>query len=181
MDPAIIAALRYPMPPAMPVIFEERIWQSTIAAEFERRAKQYIDSYAHYAADWSRRIDSVREAFPLKELDDLSKNGGFELLGRLAKEIEETAEDRGKIIGRVQKKSRRLVKDAFARDPSLGATLRSACNAIVEIEEGIIENLLDFALWVRGVRAMIDPDAKGGPVFGDAEELARYLDRETAA
>src|ERR1700693_2847591 len=37
MDSAIIAALQYPMPPAMPVLRGAH-WQSPIAAEFERRA-----------------------------------------------------------------------------------------------------------------------------------------------
>jgi len=36
---------------------------------------------------------------------------------------------------------------------------------------------MDIALFLRAVRAQMDPESRGGPTFDDPKELKRYIDR----
>jgi hypothetical protein len=181
MDPAIIAALQYPMPPAMPLTFEERMWQSPVATELERRSKRTIDSYAHYVANWFREIDAIRNPLLQATVPQLTPNEEIaDRLAALAIEVEQAAEERAISLNRLQKRFGRLSKRAFVHDASVGALVRSTGNAIAELEQSVIERLLDFALWVRGIRSIANPAARGGETFSDQASLEKFLERETA-
>jgi hypothetical protein len=179
MDPAVIAALQeYPLPPTLPSIFAERLWLSPKAEGLERKTKRIVASYEEYVQDWSKRLDHARDGSLFQALSNFPS--AVPLLERMIEEVEAKAEDRGGGVRRMRKRGRADIKRAFANDPSIGAVFRTAINDLVRIEESMIEQLLDFALWLRGVKAAIDPDARGGLVFDNAGDLGNYLARETA-
>jgi hypothetical protein len=82
---------------------------------------------------------------------------------------------RAKHGARLQKRIAREVKTAFQTDPSLAAAHRAFGGRIVATEKRIVDALLDYALFLRAVRAEIDPAARGGRVFEATDDLARYL------
>jgi hypothetical protein len=179
MDPAVIAALQeYPLPPTLPSIFAERLWLSPRAEGLERQTKRLVASYEQYVQDWSKRLDHARDSSLFQALSNFPP--AVPLLERVIEEVEARAKERGEGIHRMQKRGRADIKRAFANDPSIGAVLRTVINDLVRIEESMVEQLLDFALWLRGVKAAINPDARGGPVFDNASDLLNYLARETA-
>jgi len=179
MDPAVIAALeQYPLPPTPPSIFAERIWLSSNAQELERRTKQLIASYEQYLEVWFRGLDRAINPALFRGLSIFPD--AVPLLERHIEEIEERARERGEGIRRLQKRGKVDVKRAFANDPSIGAVLRTTINDLVRLEETTVERLLDFALWLRAIKSMIDPDARGGALFDSSDDLTKYLARETA-
>ena len=179
MDPAILAAFEFPLPPAQPPMVEERIWQSPGAQKLERYARQQILSYERYVGDWAGRLDQIRQNFPLAEIVHSAAAHLDELDGMIS-EVEAIAKDRAIAIHRFQKLSRRRIKSAFALDPSIGAVLRTMHGELQKLDEKIIEELLDYALWLRAIRATVAPAASTGVMFDDPKSLADYLQRETA-
>jgi hypothetical protein len=82
---------------------------------------------------------------------------------------------------RLVKRLRRDVKALFRIDPSLGAAARLIGDRLVTTEKRIVQGLLDYALFLRAVRAEGDPASRGGPTFHDVEDLARHLNDLAAA
>ena len=177
MDPAILAAINYPLPPS-PVMVDERLWSSPDTQKAERRVKQMVASYATYISDWTKRIEQAIAVFPVTVLDEATQLSDVATLQNLAEEIEDHAERRAKEIGKLQKHAQRDIKLTFKRNPSMGAVNRTLAAELLMFEEQIINTLLDYALWVRANKAMIDPATKGGRGFDTSAALTKYLDRE---
>lgn len=53
--------------------------------------------------------------------------------------------------------------------------VRSNSARLLAIANGYYRDAQDFALFLRAVRAELDPDTRGGPVFDDPGELESYL------
>jgi hypothetical protein len=177
MDPSLLLALEISAPPARPQIVEERLWLSSEA----EGAKRHIDrTLLSYRAETDRWAESLRQhrirsaAIPMQPLLE----GDYVTLDNLITDLEQTAERRAINLARSIKKARRDIKAAFKVDPSLGAVLRDAERRLHDIEEKIIDDLLEHALFVRAFKADRDPEAKGATEFSDAADLAKFLEQQ---
>jgi hypothetical protein len=59
--------------------------------------------------------------------------------------------------------------------PSDQDLVRRNIARLMALAYGYYREAQDFALFLRAVRAELDPDARGGPVFGDPDALEAYL------
>jgi hypothetical protein len=104
----------------------------------------------------------------------------IQAIDALIGEVEEVAEQRAVRLARFRKRTTREVKRAFLADPSTGAVLRTLAMELQRLDAEVIENILEFALWLRATKSAVDPTSKDGPSFDNPDDLARYLDRELA-
>lgn len=174
MDPALLLALDISAPPTRPQIVEERPWRSAEADAMKRVVDKALISYQAQVDVWSDSLRQLRiraSAIPFQLLSE----SDHAPLDTLVSDLEAAAERRAINLARSIKQARRDVKTAFATDPSLGAVLRDAEKRFHIIEERVIDDLLEHALFVRAFKADRDPLAKGGPAFSKPEDLEEYL------
>jgi len=180
LDPAILYLLvNPPMPPEPPRMAQEAMLLSEGAENIQRKAAQLQASFETYADDWRKKLAGIKTAANSTPgtgwtASDLSN------LETIVGDVEEEAERRGKSLGAAQKRHRRKYRQIFADDPSVGAVVNTSATRLMAIEQNIIENLLDYALFLRAFIAERRADSRGGSVFDNAEELASHLDRALA-
>lgn len=180
LDPVILQALDFSFPPEAPRIVEERVWLTENAQRFDRLARMAADGYQAQAQSWLRSIAAIEAGFPAVVSTEWTEDDRSSL-GEAIDRAEKLAEYRAVHRARFAKASRRRTKRWFAADPSLGAVGRALYTRLLATDDLVIEGILDFALFLRAVRAQCDPAARGGPVFDDPTDLGRYLDGLLAA
>lgn len=179
MDPLMLLALDISAPPTRPQLVEERPWRSSEAEAMKRHVDRRLISYKAEIERWAERLRQHRilsEAIPFEHL----REGDHVTLDNLISDLESTAEIRAKNLSRSIKRARRDIKAAFEVDSSLGAVLRDAERRLHDIEERVIEDLLEHALYVRAFKVDRDPGSRGGPRFSDPIALAHYLEQQRA-
>jgi hypothetical protein len=180
IDPSILLYLQTtPLPPEPPLMVYERLWQSKAGLAAERSGRRLVESYRGYADGWLKRLEQVRDVAQTGSWSDITPEVG-QFIDELIEETEALAESRAKGAAREEKKIRADVKKVFRLDPSVGAAARTVGHALMEIDRGIIEALLDQSLFLRAVRAESLPSARSGPIFDDPADLDAYLKRELA-
>lgn len=167
------------MPPAIPNYAFEEAWRSPVAERAKRNADRLVRSYEGVKDDWLAKIRRLKLEAEAADVEPfaLEERAMFDAL---IEDFEDYAEYRTRQSVRLEKKARRDVKRQFARDPSLAAVAREFSTRLVAIDHDIIEAILDYALFLRAFRSERIPEARGGAVFDDPEQLARFLDAETA-
>lgn len=176
MDPTLLMALDIQAPPTRPQIAEERPWRSAEADAMKRFVDKTLVSYQAQVDLWSdglRQHRSRANEIPLHPLLE----GDYITLDTLIFDLESAAERKATNLARSIKRAHKDIKAAFASNPSLGAVLRDAEKRLHDIEERVIEDLLEHALFVRAFKAERDPNAKGGVEFSNPADLATFLQR----
>ncbi|UYW26082.1 hypothetical protein [Methylorubrum extorquens] len=174
LDPAVIESLRIPFPPERPMLVEEQVLRSAAAEQALRIGRRLADGFDAAADSWIATMERVRRSVEGAPIEGQSPDD-LQLLSATIDDFETVAEMRAKHGARLQKRIAREVKTAFQTDPSLAAAHRAFGGRIVATEKRIVDALLDYALFLRAVRAEIDPAARGGRVFEATDDLARYL------
>lgn len=180
-DAAILEHLQAPLPPEPPPVVIEEVWKSEPAKQVERMAQRELVNYKAYVADWMAKIDRIQTGFEsavfpvpvpeqvLSEMDDLLAD------------FEATADRKAVLAARAVKRRQRETRAVFKIDPSAGAVFRSVDQEFARLDRAIVERLLDYALFIRAVRAAAQPDAGTGPVFDNVHDLERHLEGLIAA
>lgn len=181
LDPAILQSLDAPLPPQVPTIVHERVWQSSLAQQAERIGRRMADSFEADAQKWIGTIErrmKEAEAFKLGGAASPEERRQF---AATIEDFEAYGEMRAKEAARLAKQIRRDVKAIFKIDPSLAAIYRSTGERLIAIDKRIIAVILDFALFLRASLAEFDPDSRGGPTFSNGADLAKHLESLLAA
>ena len=178
-DPALLQTLEMPLPPAPPMSGYERPWQTRQAEQVQKLADRLAAAYENYVRDWRSRVDAVRQASTAIPLSPFTLEEARQL-DELIEEVEQFAESKAIVSARLAKRVARDVKRQFQTDASLAAVTRSLGSRISAADQEIIEEVLDYALFLRAFRAERSPLARGGRTFGDLADLARYLDSTLA-
>jgi hypothetical protein len=181
LDPAILSALEARMPPSPPPIAEERMWQSPAGAAAERVGSKLAAAFQAQADAWMAELDETKRQFESLPVPGPMTEWERAQLTDLVEEYEAHADFRAKHSARLAKRIRKEVKAYFKTDPSLGAAARAVGDKLIATDKRIVEGLLDYALFLRALRAEGDPASRGGPVFDDAAALAKHLDTLAAA
>lgn len=174
IDPAILHSLEPPMPPTRPEIVEEREWLSPVAEKAKRLAYRLVEDYERDIAGWLDRLRRNQQELELVAPHP-DRHEFSEQAKRLIEDIEYQAERRAVSAARFSKRAKKFNKHWFSVDPSLGAVHRSFVSRIADAEQTAIDGLLEHALFLRALRAEQDPDARGGPVFDNPDDLGSYL------
>ena len=181
-DPAILLALQnIPMPPERPQVAIEQSWLSNVAAQAERRGKISADSYQNFATGWVAEVHKI-----MAEIDILRAAGAFDrdalarVLSLAIDDLESDAETRAISNARLEKKINRTVKPVFQDDPSLAAVLRSFGERLLATEKHIIDEMLEFSLFLRATRSELLPNIKSSAVFQNPGDLEAHLTAELA-
>lgn len=178
-DPALLSALEMPAPPSPPAMVEERLWLSPVGERAQRLADRNAAGYEEYARLWKARVETLRAQSAVLPSTPFSAEERAKF-DALIDDCEAAAEDRAVASARMAKRIARDTKRDFARDPSLGAVRRAFGEKLLRIDQEVIESILDYALFLRAFRAERVPESRGGPTFGDAAELSRFLDSQLA-
>lgn len=181
LDPAILLSLEARMPPQPPQIVEERAWQSPAGVAAERVGTKLVAAFETQADAWMAELDRTKGQFEGFVLPQPMSEWDRAQLTRLVEEYEAHADLRAAQSARLVKRIRRVVKAYFRADPAVAAAVRTTGERLVAIEKRIVQGLLDYALFLRALRAEGDPASQGGPVFDDVEALARHLGDLAAA
>jgi hypothetical protein len=105
-----------------------------------------------------------------------------ELLGDVLTHIDGLVEVASKAIddqkarleaGRIE--TDRKIAKAASTDPNAARFLRKLQKRLLKAETGFINALIDYYYFLLALRAEHDPEARGGPSFNNADELAAYL------
>lgn len=176
LDPALLVALQAPFPPPAPEIVEERQWLSPKAESVRRNFERLVADYEQAILVWQQRVRSNRTTLALGAAGDPLSSSDRLLLDQLIDDVEQHSEERAIRKSRLEKRMKRDVKRAFARDPSLGAVLRSFMDRLLEADRSAIDEWLEHALWLRAFRADRLPGSRGGRVFSDPADLERHLE-----
>ncbi|MCJ2074061.1 hypothetical protein MKK68_00040 [Methylobacterium sp. E-016] len=164
------------MPPQPPVMVQERVWQSPGGAAQQRLAQRLADDYDARATAWLARMDNVKaEAEEISSLG-LASPDDLATMDNIIEEYEAHADVRALFSSRLVKRIRREVKAMFEIDPSVAAAARDGGNRLIATDKKIVEALLDYALFLRALRAEGSGEAHGGPTFDNADDLQRHLD-----
>ena len=180
IDPTILLLLANPpMPPEPPRMAQEAMLLSKGAENIQRKAAQLQASFEAYADNWRKKLAGIKTAVTNSPATGWTASDLI-TIEKIVGDVEEEAELRAKSLGAAQKRHRRKYKQLFADDPSVGAVVNTSAIRLMAIEENIIENLLDYALFLRAFIAERRSESHGGPVFDRAEDLAAHLDRVLA-
>lgn len=176
LDSVVLLSLEGHMPPQPPAVAEERVFQSGAGAVAERLGRKLTAAYDVQADQWLERLDRIKAELELRPTSGLGSPAQLSHISALIDEYETHAELRATGTARLEKRVRRDVKALFKVDPSIGAALRDVGQRLNRTDRRIVEALLDYALFLRAIRAEADPESRGGPVFDDPAALARHLD-----
>ena len=96
-------------------------------------------------------------------------------LDQMVADVEEYAQKRASLRSRHAKQARAAVKELFKADPSLGAVARNHFDQLLRLDDEVIEELLEMALWMRSFRAERQPYDGKSLTFSDPDALAKHL------
>ena len=181
LELALLLDTELRFPPEQPTIAIERSWQSFAAAQSDRIGRRLNDSFDKVADDWIESINRVKARAEHASIKAEVVTGDIEVLSRLIDDFEAMAELRALKARRADKQEGRIIKQLFKSDPSLAASRRTFGQKLIATEKRIVEAMLDYALFLRAVRAEIDPSSRGGPAFSDPRDLQKHLEGLVAA
>lgn len=175
LDPAILDALDRALPPQPPMAAIVENWVSPAGTAARGLTQRLTGEYDKLADEWLQKMDKVRADIHAVDFPPSSAAELANLDERIA-EFEGHAEMRATQSARSDKRLRREVKTLFKVDPSVGAAAREYADRLLATDRRIVEALLDWALILRAIRAEGSGEARGGPVFDNADDLAKHLD-----
>lgn len=164
------------MPPQPPVTAQERVWLSPKGAAAQRVSQKLVDAYSAKADEWARQLEGFKAQLQLVKPKPPESDETLATLDRMIEEYEAHADIRAMLAARLVKRVRREVKAMFKVEPSVAAVSRAAGQTLIATDKRIVEELLDFALVLRAIRAEAAGEDQGGPTFDDPADLKRYLD-----
>ncbi|MEH3120256.1 MAG: hypothetical protein PGN25_22415 [Methylorubrum populi] len=174
LDPVVLESLHIPFPPERPVLVEEQVLRSAATEQAARIGRRLADGFDAAADAWIATMERAHRSVEHATIESASP-ADLRTLSATIDDFETVAEMRAKHGARLQKRIAREVKPVFQTDPSLAAAHRAFGGRIVATEKRIVDALLDYALFLRAVRAEIDSSTRGGPTFETSDSLARYL------
>lgn len=175
LDPAILLSLQVPLPPEQPVLVQERMLQSAAGAQADRIGRRLADSFEAAADEWLASMERARVSVEHAKVESQAVEEDLRTLTSTIEDFEAVASIRAKRGASLQRKMAREVKAAFKVDPSVAAARRAFGGRIVATEKKVVDALLDYALFLRAVRADINPASRGGRTFDNAADLERQL------
>ncbi len=175
-DPAILLSLQTLTPPQPPVTAQERVWLSPAGEAAQRVSQKLVEAYSAQADEWERHLAELKTQLHVTRPNPPEDTEVLSLLDQMIEEYEAHAEIRAAQSGRLVKRIRRDVKAMFQADPSIGAVGRTAGAKLIATDRRIVDELLEFSLVLRSIRAEASGEDQGGPTFDDPEALKRHLD-----
>lgn len=176
MDPtALLFLMELPNPPTRPPVVEERLALSKTGEKIQKIAERSVRGFQTYIEDWSRRLVEAKAKYDSLPLVSLGQADAARL-DELVEELEGLADARAREIAQFKKRiARDLKRFGRVRDPSVSAVMRDTARKLLVLDERVLAELLDYALFVRAVRAERTPD--NGPLhqFSDASEMRGFL------
>jgi hypothetical protein len=143
--------------------------------EFEQLCRQriahMISSRTKLAADIKNILSASPALLPdvLAHIDRL-----VEVVSRAIDEQKATVES-----GRIE--TDRKIANVAATDRTAASLLRRLQRRLLKAETNFINALIDYYYFLLALRAEHDPDARGGPSFDNAKDLAAYLREQLEA
>lgn len=180
IDLALLQLLEPPLPPELPQLAVERVWLSSAAEQAKRSADRLVRDCEERIAGWKRKISDLKTAIASQAPAQMLSEGERAQFDHLIAEFEAYAETRAEQASRLEKRSRRDVKKQFKIDPSLASVTRTFSGRLLELDREVIEEILDYALFLRAFRSERISESRGGRTFADAGDLGRYLAAELA-
>ena len=180
IDLALLHLLEPPLPPELPRTAIERLWLSSAAEHAKRVADRLLrDSEAKIGA-WRQSLTTLKSSIALDASDAMLTVEERLQLDELIAAFESEAEERAIQTSRLEKRARRETRRQFEIDPSLAAVTRSFTASLVSMDRAVIDDILDYALFLRAFKSERIAEARGGTTFTDPSALARFLEAELA-
>lgn len=173
-DPTIIDALNH-LSWRPPAIVQEIVDVRGRTAEFLAQTRKQLTEVERRLNEWI--VEGVRLRDHLWRVFHINPPGSKQLdaYNRLIAAIDQRNEENARDVARLQKSFRRQRKEANAISPIVAAAIAEIAKRSLQLAEQEIEERLDFALFMRALRAEFDPEARGGPTFDEPGALGRYL------
>ncbi len=175
LNTTLLPVLEPPLPPETPQLAAERVRMSSAADQAQQAAGRIIRESEQRIASWKSRIDELKVTTVATAPSRMLTEDECVDFDRLIADFEAEAESRAILLARREKRSRKEIARRFTSDTSLGSVTRAFDLRLAEIEREVIADILEYALFLRAFRSERIPQSRGGPVFDEPQELARYL------
>jgi|SRR6185295_8823413 len=174
VDDALTKPLALPLSgsPAGPVSIAD---YANALPEFEQlareRAANLVSSRTKLAVD----IRNILSSSPELLTDVLAHIDG------LVEAVSKTIDDQKARLEAGRIETDRKIANAASADGNAAGSLRKLQTRLLKAEVDFINALVDYYYFLLALRAEHDPDARGGPSFGNADDLAAYLREQLEA
>ena len=141
------------------------------SSAFEQSYDAFIDQSERELADWIERGQVIRTLLWRAAHEE---NSWFTL--RDANSLIELYEGNVKNeLREVEKLKKQIRREQKGMSPADQLAFSRRQGRIVDLGQRFLANGQDFALFLRALRAELDPDARGGLTFDDPAALEKYL------
>lgn len=167
-DPALLELIQH-LAWQPPAIVRPAVTES--ASGMTRAFEQFVVMNEREVDAWAARGLALRKIFWDRAV---AGEAGFSLetLGRMVATFEDALRAEAREIRRIRRDARRDERDMTAKEKREAKPLN---DRLVVLASRFFDDGLDFALFLRALRAEMDPESRGGPSFEDADELERFL------
>lgn len=175
-DPAILLSLQAQMPPQIPFFAQEKVKSSSASEDPVALVRSIAAQHKYESEQWLATMNATRARIELIDTPERATEEGLQKVTSYIKILEDEADGRAVEIARLKRRISRDMKNSRVKDPVAREALAYGGRLLVETEEKIVGELLDYSLFLRAVRADLDPKSRGGKVFDDPDALEKYLD-----
>jgi hypothetical protein len=145
-----------------------------VLPEFEQLSRERVADFISSRTKLAVDIKNILSSSPELLADVLARIDGLvEVVTKVIDDQKARLE-----AGRIE--TDRKIANAASVDGNAAGSLRKLQARLLKAEAGFINALVEYYYFLLALRAEHDPDARGGPSFGNPDELAAYL-RERAA
>ena len=157
--------------------FHEAIGLRSFVDEFRTRALRRIEMAEEEQQQWIADGRNLRTDLWQRAMEEVHEDERLNALTKIIEVLDAKHKEASREIERLQRGFRKGQKEAHAISPRAGAALAEVDNRLFSYLKRDLEERMDIALFLRAVRAQMDPESRGGPTFDDPKELKRYIDR----
>lgn len=145
--------------------------------EFVSRTSGILNEADKNQKRWNEEGRVLRHSLWQRAVEGLDGVDSLEDYSKLIEYVDNENSDLGQEIERLQKYFCKGQKEARSYSKDAGVALSRVDDRLVSYLQRELEERIDFALFLRALRAQINPKSRGGESFEDAKALKAYLER----
>ena len=176
IDPAIIELMNHLSRP-QPAIVQPFFDVQGETDRFRRESFRTIDRASREFEAWVAEGLSVRERLWRLVAQNSPSKGGADDYARIIEAIEKRCASSAKRLAQLRKLLSRQEKEASTISAEASQVLQETGGALLAYLQREIDELIDFGLFLRALRAEMNPASRGGKTFDDPGDLRKHLDR----
>lgn len=137
----------------------------------EKAYEAFLDKNEEEAKYWKEHGVELRNKL-WGDITSGAEGLSFEAISGMIVSFERGLRREAQVLRRLKRDVERDLKEASPQDVG---TVRRLNGKLLAIAEDFHSEGKDFALFLRALRAEIDPEARGGPTFDNPDALEAYL------